>query len=190
MGDFQLWFLTGFEHILDMKGYDHIAFLVALAVMFKPDDWKHLLIQITAFTVGHSLTLALSVLNIIAIKQSIIEVLIPITIFLTATNNLFCLKMGVPFRKSNYYFALLFGLVHGMGFSYLLKAMLGREQSITGPLLAFNLGIEAGQLLIVGILFVIALLLVRFLRISLRSWQYLASTLVLLISVYLIFERI
>ncbi len=190
MDDFQLWFITGFEHILDFKAYDHIAFLVALTVMFAVEEWKYLLIQITAFTIGHSLTLALSVLNILSIKQSLIEFLIPLTILLTSMHNLISLKFELPFRKSNYYFAIIFGLVHGLGFSFLLKAMLGTEESIAGPLFAFNTGIEAGQLLIVGFLLIIALILTRFLNISSKVWQFFASIVVLIISIYLLVERI
>lgn len=190
MSEFQIWFITGFEHIADYRAIDHIAFLLALTIMFKPEEWKQLLIQITAFTVGHSLTLALSAWKLIVIKQNFIELLIPFTILVTAVMNLKNLAGNSEFAKTNYLLALVFGLVHGMGFSYILIGMLGRSESITLPLLSFNMGIEAGQLLIVSFLSIIAILLVRFLKIPLKKWQMSVSVLVLILAVYLIIERI
>jgi hypothetical protein len=189
MSDFQLWFSTGFGHIVDTRAYDHIAFVVALTVMFSVKDWRQLLIQITAFTVGHSLTLALSVLNIITVKQYYIELLIPFTILLTALNNIFILSKNKTGHKLNYGFAMAFGLIHGMGFSYLLKAMLGKEESVLGPLFAFNIGLEVGQVLIVGILFTLSLILTRILKLKIYYWQFFASITVLVISFYLLFTR-
>ncbi len=190
MSDFQLWLSTGFEHILDLKGYDHIAFVVALTAMCVWSDWKHLLIQITAFTIGHSLTLALSVMNVIQIQQSLIELLIPITILLTALNNIWSIKNTRANQQLNFVMAAGFGLIHGLGFSYLLKAMLGKEESIIKPLFAFNLGIELGQLLIVASILTLGLFLTRFLKISVKNWQLFASFAVLMVSIYLLVQRI
>lgn len=151
LSDFYLWFSTGLEHIADWKGYDHILFLLALCGMYGLRSWKHLLVLITAFTVGHSITLALSVLDILKPKSSLIEFLIPITILLTCVLNLSDLQTAS--RRSfrvRYVAALFFGLIHGLGFSYLLKSLLGREENVVPPLFAFNIGLEAGQLLIVA----------------------------------------
>ena len=134
MNEFWLWFSTGSQHILDWNGYDHILYVVTLCVMFSIYQWKNLLVLVTAFTIGHSITLAISSLSIFSVKQSYIEVLIPITILVTCIINIFNIRSlnsnqytsnlkSVNF-KTNYALALVFGLVHGMGFSYLLKSML------------------------------------------------------------------
>src|ERR1700751_2770888 len=149
MHDFWLWFTTGLQHILDLNGYDHICYVTALTVLFPTHEWKKLLILITAFTIGHSLTLALSVLNLISPSQKLIECLIPITIILTCLYNIKSFKNPPKGVSVNYILALTFGFIHGMGFSYLLKSLLGREESIIGTLFSFNIGLEAGQLVIV-----------------------------------------
>src|ERR1035437_2592049 len=119
MQNFWLWFSTGLQHILDFNGYDHICYVAALTVLFPLSEWKKLLILITAFTIGHSLTLALSVFNFISPPQKIIECLIPLTILATCVYNITSrnnLQKSVTF---NYVLALIFGFIHGMGFSYL-----------------------------------------------------------------------
>lgn len=148
-----IWFSTGFEHILDWQGYDHMLFMALLALSYPPAEWKKMLGLITAFTLGHSLTLALSVSNIIHLNQSLIEFLIVLTIAITALFVLLKNK-NTPNRGTVIYLIICcFSLVHGMGFSFLLKSMLGHEQSIVMPLLMFNLGLEAGQVIFVTALF-------------------------------------
>ena len=142
MHDFWLWFTIGLQHILDVNGYDHICYVTALAVLFPINEWRKLLVLVTAFTIGHSLTLAISVLNVISLPQKLIECLIPVTIIATCIYNVFSAK-NPPKRVSlNYFLALIFGLIHGMGFSYLLKSLLGREESRVGPLFSFNVGLR------------------------------------------------
>ncbi len=190
MQDFTLWLSTGMQHILDWKAYDHIAYVVALTACFSYNEWRKLLIIITAFTIGHSFTLALSTLNIFNVKQSVIEVLIPVTILVTCINNL---KMTDKINKSilpNYITALCFGFVHGMGFSYLLKSMLGHQTNIILPLLGFNLGLEIGQIIIVAFILIISLTSSRFLRLSSKQWIITVSSLVGILSCYLIFQRL
>lgn len=181
MDEFLVWFNTGFEHILDWNGYDHILYVLVLCAGYLIADWKKLVVLITAFTIGHSITLAVSVLNIIQIKQSYIEVLIPLTILLTALNNIFLKKHYMranytPNYKVGYGLALFFGFIHGMGFSYLLKAMLGKEQNIVMPLLSFNLGLEMGQLIIVCCLLLFSALLFKFTRIKKHDWIFFISS--------------
>ncbi|PZP52232.1 MAG: HupE / UreJ protein [Pseudopedobacter saltans] len=149
MNDFWLFFTTGIEHIADWKGIDHILFISALCLRYVWSDWRKILILITAFTIGHSLTLALSVFNIINIPTVWTEFLIAVTILITALSDL--KKESNTSKKYSliYYFALVFGFIHGMGFSTLLKSMLGRDRQIVGQLFAFNLGLEVGQILIV-----------------------------------------
>jgi ABC-type antimicrobial peptide transport system permease subunit len=190
MQDFFLWFQTGLEHILDIEGYDHICYVVALAIMYHLQDWKALLIQITAFTVGHSLSLAASVFNVVNIPQHIIEILIPITIIITCVVNILAIAKQQSAQRLNYGLALFFGLIHGLGFSYLLKAMLGKSESVAQPLFAFNLGLEIGQLLIVALALGLTFILQKFKIFPLLRWQQLVSGLVLLIALQLLIGRI
>lgn len=197
MDEFWLWFSTGFQHILDLNGYDHILYVMVLSVLFSIKQWKQLLVLTTAFTIGHCLTLAVSALNIIQIKQSIIEILIPVTIIITCFVNLVevlfpNLKNGKGLKNYflNYSLALLFGLVHGLGFSYLLKSMLGKEVTVVFPLLSFNLGLEIGQFIIVCLVLLFSVFLARFTKIQKRIEVICISLLVLGIALLLLVQRI
>lgn len=150
MANFWLWFSTGLEHITDLGGYDHILFIALLAISYSFIEWKPLLYLVTAFTVGHSIALAVSVTTALNANTKWVEFLIAFSILLTATYELWCLlKRKQAKHKYMYVIVVCFGLVHGLGFSYLLKAMLGKEEDVAMPLLYFNLGLEAGQLVIV-----------------------------------------
>lgn len=195
MQEFWLWFSTGLEHILDWNGYDHILYIIALCVIFSIRKWRKLLVLITAFTIGHSLTLAASVLNLITIKQAFIELMIPLTIITTCIFNFVFAAQKNQEQKSsrykiNYLLALFFGFVHGMGFSYLLNSMLGKEESIAFPLLSFNLGLEAGQLIIVFAMLLISFFLARFTGFRNLLWVRTVSLGVLGISVFLFVQRL
>ncbi len=190
MSDFYLWFSTGLEHIADWKGYDHILFLLALCGVYGLREWKQLLVLVTAFTLGHSLTLALSVLDMLKVKSAIIEFLIPITILLTCVMNLIDLKntsqRGFRLR---YLAALCFGLIHGMGFSFLLKSLLGKEENIVPPLFAFNVGLEAGQLLIVAVVLLLSSLATSLIHIPERDKNFFLSSAVFGIAFMMMLER-
>ncbi|SIT28654.1 HupE / UreJ protein [Filimonas lacunae] len=176
MSDFGLFFQTGVEHITDLNGIDHILFVTALCLRYVSSDWKKLLILITAFTIGHSITLALSTLNIIWFSRDWTEFLIATTIVITALSNLFAKEKAPPSRVSFLYMlALVFGLIHGLGFSSLLKSMLGRDESIVTELLAFNLGLEAGQLCIVVIILLLSFIFIRVLHIEKRAFLIFVS---------------
>jgi hypothetical protein len=190
MHDFWLWFTTGLQHILDLNGYDHICYVTVLTVLFPPQEWKKLLILITAFTIGHSLTLALSVLNLISPPQKLIECLIPITIILTCLYNIKSYKNPPKGVLINYILALTFGFIHGMGFSYLLKSLLGREESIIGPLFSFNIGLEAGQLVIVTCVLLISVILERFIKTKRKYYSLFVSSAVLVIASALLVQRL
>lgn len=197
MNEFWLWFSTGTRHILDWNGYDHILYVMALCVLFSFREWKPLVILVTAFTIGHSLTLAASVLQLFTVKQAWIEVLIPLTILLTCVVNIAgrhktALRRGpetVSYRLS-YSLALLFGFIHGMGFSYLLKSMLGKSENLVFPLLSFNLGLEAGQLIIVVAMLILSVFLIRFTRIKITDYQFFVSSAVFGIAFLLFVQRL
>lgn len=185
-----MWFTTGLQHILDVNGYDHILYVIALCIMYTAAEWKNLLVLITAFTIGHSVTLACSTLGLISVKQGYIEILIPLTITCTCLYDLANRKKNVSKINLNYFLALFFGFIHGMGFSYLLRSMLGRGESIWQPLLYFNLGLEAGQLVVVGAMLLISVLLYRYTAIKKPAYILALSPVIMLISLYLLFNRL
>ncbi|MCS7018284.1 MAG: HupE/UreJ family protein [Cytophagales bacterium] len=190
MSDFQLYLIEGFRHISDLGAYDHILFITALCAIYQFSDWKKILILVTAFTLGHSLTLALATLKIIAFSTEVIEFLIPITIvvtclfnFFSPVNNRTAKPQPMAFR---YLTAAIFGLIHGLGFSNFLRSMLGKEENIVVPLLAFNLGLEIGQLAIVLIILLLSGIITNFLHVKQREWNLIISGMVLGISITLI----
>jgi hypothetical protein len=192
MSEFQLYFDYGKDHILDYKnGYDHIIFVVALCALYLTREWKQILILVTAFTIGHSITLALSTLRIISIKVELIEFLIPLTIFITAVSNIFKNENNVSGRTLyiNYFLAAFFGLIHGLGFSSYLRSILGKNENIITQLLAFNLGLELGQLIIVAIFMTAAFILVDLFGLNRRDWKMVISSAIAGIAMVLMKEN-
>jgi hypothetical protein len=190
MGDFGFYLREGFYHITDWKGYDHILFVMSLCLPYFLKDWKQVLILITAFTIGHSLTLALSVFNKILIPSTWIEFLIPITIIITALENLFRNNTQPKHVRFRYVSALLFGLIHGLGFSNYLRSMMGRSETIITQLLAFNIGLELGQLLIVFAVLMVSFIFVRLLNMKHREWTVFISGGIFGISFIMALERL
>lgn len=190
MSQFSIYFELGREHILDINGYDHILFVIALCSIYLIQDWKKVLILITAFTIGHSITLALSTLEIVNFRSDIIEFLIPCTIFISAFSNLLRKQSALTPAKfnMNYFFALFFGLIHGLGFSNYLKSILGREDSIVTPLLSFNLGLELGQIIIVLFFMVISFVFVNIFNVARRDWNLIISSAVAGIAITIMLE--
>ena len=171
LSEFLVFLRLGFEHIADIRGYDHILFIVALCAGYELRHWKKLLVLVTAFTVGHSITLALATLRIITINDALVEFLIPLTIFITGVLNIVFsspegggLVEGRRVRGLKYFLALGFGLIHGMGFSNFLRALLGGEEGIALPLFSFNVGLELGQICILLAVLVFTFLVVRLAR--------------------------
>ena len=180
MHSIDMYINLGFQHISDLAGYDHILFLLALCAVYSIDQWRRLFILVTAFTVGHSITLALSSFGWVVIPSQIIEFLIPVTILITAIRN-----VAVPpsdqltddqgNMTGHYLVALCFGFIHGMGFSNYFRALMMDSSSITIPLMGFNLGIEIGQLLVVSIIVIVASLVVKFAQVKHRDWNLFIS---------------
>ncbi len=192
MSEFQLYFGLGKDHILDPNGYDHILFVIALCALFTIREWKQVLILVTAFTIGHSITLALATLQIIPVNADLIEFLIPVTILITAASNIFRNTEG-PTGASlrlNYLYATFFGLIHGMGFSNYLRSILGRDESIITQLLAFNLGLELGQIIIVGLFLVLGFILVDIFGVNRRDWKIVVSSAVAGVAIMLIKDKV
>ncbi len=170
----------GFQHISNLAGYDHILFLLALCAVYSINQWRRLFVLVTAFTVGHSITLALSSFGWVVIPSHIVEFLIPVTIFITAVRNVAVpasdqLKGAQGNMTGHYLVALCFGFIHGMGFSNYFRALMMDSSSITIPLLGFNLGIEIGQLLVVSIIVIVASLVVKLAQVKQRDWNLFIS---------------
>jgi len=190
MNDFQIYLHLGFKHIIDLRGSDHILFIMALTARYVWSDWRQLLLLVTAFTIGHSVTLALSVLQWVNLPINLIELLIPITILITAFANFwvksFDFKSKYPII---YFFALFFGLIHGLGFSNYLRSLLGKEESVLGPLFSFNLGLELGQLLIVSVILIISFIFVSLLKLDRKRFIQVMTGICFLLAANMVWER-
>lgn len=181
----------GLFHVLDIKAYDHILFLIVLSVIFGFGNWKKVLWLVTLFTIGHSLSLTLAAFEIIKIKIEIIEFLIPVTIFITGVSNIFNSKKISNTKDSiNLIFALFFGLIHGLGFSNYFRAMIGREEDKLLPLAEFALGIEVAQVIIVMIILILGFLFQNFFRVSKRDWVLVTSSIVIGFSIQMMIDRV
>jgi len=189
MDDVVFYFSLGWQHIISLDALDHQLFILALIVLYSVYEWKQVLILITAFTIGHSITLALSTLHILTIPSSLVEFLIPCTIFITAAANIIKPTHGHRKVELNYFLAMFFGLIHGLGFANALQFMLARDQSLGWSLLSFNGGLEAGQITVVIILLLLAHIFTYYLKINRKYWIFTISSLVLLVSVKMLIER-
>ena len=189
MNDFKLYFELGTDHILTWEAMDHILFVVALCIRYLWTDWKKVAVLVTAFTIGHSITLALSALNYVHVDRTWIEFLIPLTIIATALDNL-VLKKDDQQKKLPliYFFALFFGLIHGLAYASSFLDLEGKEGLIS-HLFAFNVGIELAQLLVVAAVLLLSFILIQVLKISRTGWIRVASLLILAFSVNMAFKR-
>ena len=190
MTDFLFYLQLGWEHIISIDALDHQLFILALVAIFSFQDLKKVLILVTAFTLGHSFTLALSAFDIIRFPSNWVEFLIPCTIVFTALDNLIFSKNEDKLIKLNYFLALIFGLIHGMGFANSVRMMLAKEQSIVIPLLGFNVGLEIGQIAVVIIVLSIFYILSTFLKLKKKHWVMLVSAPILIFSIKIALERI
>jgi hydrogenase/urease accessory protein HupE len=181
----------GLNHVLDLSAYDHILFLIVLAVVFSFNQFKKVLWLVTLFTIGHSITLALAAYGILNVSMNLIEFLIPVTIFITGVINVFTAKKSSTGKENtNLVFALFFGLIHGLGFSNYFKMMIGNEEDKLIPLLEFALGIEAAQIIIVLGILIVGTLLQNFFRVTRRDWILVCSSIVIGFAIQMMLERI
>jgi HupE / UreJ protein len=190
MGDFGFYFGLGWEHIISTDALDHQLFIAALAAIYLLKDWRQVLVLVTAFTIGHSLTLVLSVLDIIRFPSNWVEFLIPVTILITAFTNLFQKKFTVRSIRINYFLALFFGLIHGMGFANSIRFMLAKDQHLGWSLFGFNLGLEAGQIAVVVILLTVAHIIVNLVKVNRRDWVIFLSAAVFGLAFKIVLERV
>lgn len=191
MHPFVFYLQLGFDHISDLAGYDHMLFLIALCAVYRLQQWRNLLLVVTAFTIGHSVTLALTSFTILSIPSEVIEFLIPLTIFITSIHNVFNYNDAINSKNLNrrYFMALFFGFIHGMGFSNYFRALLMDESSILVPLLGFNLGIELGQLLLVFFIIGSVFVFLNIFGMRHRDWSLFISGGAFSLSLVLMYEN-
>lgn len=190
MQDLGFYFRLGWEHIISRNALDHQLFIAALAAIYLARDWKNVLVLVTAFTIGHSLTLALSVFDVIRFNSRWVEFLIPCTIIVTAISNFFQKKFTTKTIRINYFLALLFGLIHGMGFANSIRFILADDQNLGWSLFGFNVGLEAGQIVVVAVLLFIAYLAVSVFKVNRREWVIFLSAAVLSLALKMSLERL
>lgn len=189
MNDFVFYFKIGWDHIINKSALDHICFIAALAAIYLFKDWKQVLILVTAFTIGHAITLLLSAKNILQPEQSLVEFLIPCTIIFTAISNLFLKTFTPKSIRVNYFLALFFGLIHGLAFAQTLKWILAGDQSFIVAWLSFSVGLELGQILIVLLILLLAHVFVFILKLNRRYWTMIISVLVLGLAMKMALDR-
>lgn len=192
MSEFWIFFQLGLRHVLDINGYDHLLFLVALTAPFLFKDWKQILILVSVFTLGHTVAMLLNVYNILSIRSAIIEFLIPISILITALFTL--LSGGKPAKPQSknaiMFITLFFGIIHGLGFSTYFKSLLsGTPTDKLLPLFEFALGIEAAQIIIVTIVLIASYAVQTFTKFNKRDWTLVLSAFVIGVVLPLIVEN-
>lgn len=190
MNDLAFYFVEGWQHIISLNALDHQIFILALTAIYLIQNWKQIIILVTAFTIGHTITLALSLYNIIHINEKLIEFLIPCTIIVTAIFNFTKKDFNTKSLQVNYFFALFFGLIHGLGFANSIRFMMAKDQSIGWSLFGFNVGLETGQLLIVACILLASYLVVNKAGLKRKWWVYVVSVLALVLSIKFAVERI
>ncbi|MFC7348697.1 HupE/UreJ family protein [Chryseobacterium zhengzhouense] len=190
MQDFLFYLNLGWEHIISLDALDHQLFVLALIAIYSYSDWKKILVLVTAFTIGHSVTLALSILDIVRVPSAWVEFLIPLTIVLTALGNILTKNKKQSQNKTNYYLALFFGLIHGMGFANTARIMIAKSQSIALPLLGFNIGLEVGQIVIVLMILVLLFILLNIFKVNKKDWVLFVSSGVFALSLKMTLERL
>ncbi|MFN5475521.1 MAG: HupE/UreJ family protein [Sphingobacteriales bacterium] len=190
MQDFSMYFGLGWDHIISRDALDHILFILALAVIYRFEDWRRVLILVTAFTIGHFLTLILSVTEVIRANSEWVEFLIPLTIVITALFNLFKPNLQSATNAFLYTLTLVFGLVHGLGYANAIRFLLVEEQSLGWSLFAFNLGLEIGQIVVVLTALILGELVLRYTPLQRRYWVVIVSSIVILVAMNMVIDRI
>ena len=190
LADFLFYFKLGWSHIVSLDALDHQLFIIALVAVYTARNLKQVLILVTAFTIGHSITLLLSVLDVIRFSSKWVEFLIPCTIFITAFINLFKKNFLLSAINANYYLALLFGLIHGMGFANSVRMMLAKDQNIGWGLFGFNVGLEVGQIVFVTIILAATWVSLSLFKVKRRDWVVFLSAAVFSLALQMALERI
>ena len=190
MSDFSFYFKIGWEHIITIEALDHILFIAALAAIYVLKDWKQVLILVTAFTIGHTITLVLSTKELVEVKESLVEFLIPCTIIVTAISNLFQRSFTPRAIRINYFLALFFGLIHGLAFANTLRMILASDQSFAFSMFSFSVGLELGQILIVMLILLLSQIFIGLLKTDRRHWVIFVSAAVFALALEMALQRL
>jgi HupE / UreJ protein len=190
MDSFLFYITEGWNHIISADALDHQLFIIALVALYTVKEIKQLLILVTAFTIGHSITLALSTYNIVTVNSAWVEFLIPCTIIITGILNIIQLKQENSPMYYRYGITLFFGLIHGLGFANTIKMMLAKTQSFGWSLFGFNLGLEIGQIIVVSVFILLNFLIVKKIGLSQKYWTIIFSLVAIAFASYFAFERL
>ena len=179
----EFWFNVkyGLNHVLDINGYDHVLFLMVLAVPYVFKDWRRVILLVTLFTLGHTLSLVLAAYNVVSVNGALVEFLIPVTILVTAIYNVFSGGEKTKNKKIGLlsFAALFFGLIHGLGFAREFTMVFGGSDNKILALIAFALGIEIAQVIIVFVVLFFGFLFQTLFRFSKRDWVMVLSSIVI-----------
>lgn len=189
MQDLGFYFELGWHHIMAWGALDHLLFVLALSAIYLIGNWRQVLVLVTAFTIGHSLTLALSAYNIVTISDKWVEFLIPLTIIVTAALNLLEKNYEPRSLRLNYFLALFFGLIHGLGFANYIRFMISKHESMGWSLFGFNIGLEAGQIVVVTGILCLSYLLVNKAGFKRKWWVWGLSIIALSIAFKMAWDR-
>ncbi len=190
MQNLGFYFDLGWHHILAWDALDHLLFILALTAVYLLSDWKKVLVLVTAFTFGHAITLILSIVDIVRISENLVEILIPITIIVTAGLNLLAKDFSLRTLQRNYFLAFFFGLIHGLGYANAIRFMMMKDESIGIDLLGFNVGLEAGQILVVLAILFGSFILVNKAGIKRKWWVWVLSIFAIVMATKMVWERI
>lgn len=182
MSQFLIYFQLGLKHILNIYSYDHILFLIALAIPLTFKDWKQILILVTTFTIGHTVALLMSIFGIITVKVAVVELLIPFTILIVGLFHLFTAGKSGKKESINlvFFITLFFGIIHGLGFLNTFNSIhRGTATSKLLPVLEFALGIEAGQLVVILVALILSYIVQTVFRFSKRDWTLVMSAFII-----------
>jgi hydrogenase/urease accessory protein HupE len=192
--DFHIWFQEGFQHILNKKdpfiSLDHILYIIALCLSFDIRNWKKVLILITAFTIGHSITLYLTSLQVVSINTRLVEFCIPLTIAVTALLNIFQKQTDLNRLGIRYVLALFFGFIHGMAYGANSIGSLYEGAEAVWLVLAFNLGVELAQLIVVFVVMLFLFLLFSAIKSKKRLILACLSSIIFIYAVYLAIKNL
>ncbi|WP_395049575.1 HupE/UreJ family protein [Flavobacterium sp.] len=190
LNDFLFYFQLGWSHLVSFDALDHQLFILSLIALYTLPDIKKILILVTAFTVGHSITLVLSAIDIFRLPSNWVEFLIPCTIVITALSNITKIKFKTNATTINYYFAVGFGLIHGLGFATTIRIILANDQNIVWGLLSFNLGLEIGQLFFMAFILLFTTLALAYFKVNKNNWVLFISAAVFSLSLQMALKRI
>lgn len=176
MEDFAIYFDLGIRHIVGFQTLIHIFWVLAIVVVFQIVQLKRMILLVTIFTLAHSLGLLLATLGWLSMQRDIVEILIPSLLLILCISNI---RIGPSAKNAPLFFRILlisvYGLIHGLGYSHYLNMLTSSEGSDFVPTLAFDLGIEVGQLIIVAAVQLVSMLSFHFFRFKHRDWILVVS---------------